>query len=406
MLKSITAFALLIALTGCAGIPTSGSSGVNLRYAPTEEIITANPPPISLDVKDERSVVTSGQKSSSFLGQCQDVNFHTDDLSPLSAHLKNDLSKELRTLGFEAQGPGNIMRITVVIKEWQVDCSAFHHQDTITLIASDGKVLAQSDLQGTIPMEKSSLLKRPSIADQLSSAYGGFVDGLIRNDKKIIAALRPAGAHTTVNAPVVITSISHAAGPHQYIALFKGNAAVNNAQMSVTYSPCFLCSEVTDTPNIVYDQGGTAGIRWGFWGEIFGFAVELNTMHASNTNAPVSSQVYAGFQSIYLMPMARARFFKSDLTPNGELNLYGGLGLTDVIWGNVDIKTPGVTFSERPKGTGTVILFGASLNYSAYSFFLERRTTDITLSVDTYLGPKASVPINANSTVIGVGFNF
>jgi len=214
----------------------------------------------------------------------------------------------------------------------------------------------------------------------------------------------PANAETAVISNNPPTNIGH----EQYIGLFKGNARVANSNVTADYS-CLFCTSTSASASIQPDTGDTAGIRWGFWWEYFGYATEFVTTHINNTNSTNVPQMSVSYQSISFIPMLRVPFLMTESMPGGRLNLYGGFGLSDILSGNIDVTIPpNPPISGSAKGTaGTIVLVGVSLRFSKSMFFVEWRTTDIKLSSDNWApGNSATVPINTSETVAGAAYRF
>jgi len=194
----------------------------------------------------------------------------------------------------------------------------------------------------------------------------------------------------------------------QYIGLFKGNARAASSQVTATFS-CLFCTTTSASANIQPDKGDSGGIRWGFWWEYLGFAMEYVVTHMNNTNSTNVPQMSVGYQSVSFIPMARVPILKTESMPGGRLNLYGGFGFSDILSGNIDVTIPpNPPISGSAKGTaGTIVLLGISLRFPKSMFFVEWRAADLKLSSDNWApANSATVPINTNETVLGVAYRF
>jgi hypothetical protein len=189
-----------------------------------------------------------------------------------------------------------------------------------------------------------------------------------------------------------------------YVGVFGGGARYADAQVSATYQ-CILCSPVSASKNAAFSKGSVSGLRVGMWGETFGFATEFSTSQADSMMG--ANQVSARYESFTLMPMLRMPFFKTDATPGGHLNLYGGIGISNTSTGNISVSYPELprTVSGIPKGNGTTFLIGASWKLYRSIFFVEQRATDTSLTISD-IGDNGVVQINSKQTHIGAALRF
>lgn len=199
-------------------------------------------------------------------------------------------------------------------------------------------------------------------------------------------------------------------GPfEQYVAFIKGKPKTEDAQVSATYSSCLFCATTTANQTMSFDKGDLTGIRWAGWWKHFGFAAEWSYYHASNTGTPNMPQASFSYQALSMIPMLRVTAFPSEILPGGRLNLYGGIGLDQILPGTMDVSIPpNPPFSTGIKrGFGSIVLIGASLNFRKVLFLLEWRTTSTTLESENWgPGSSATIPVSTNGTIFGVAYRF
>lgn len=207
-------------------------------------------------------------------------------------------------------------------------------------------------------------------------------------------------------ALVCLAVFSGSACAEEYIALFGGKARTAGTTATATSSNpfCFFppCpGPVTSSNNVNFDRGNTSGIRYGFWGEHWGVAAEYSTTFAPHAFSPNNTSAEASYDAFSLIPMVRTSYFRSESMPEGRVDLYGGIGFSQIS-GRLWVSSPKVTVSGDTSGaTGILFLLGADVKYSKFSFFVELRKMETDLSV-SFLGNSASAQISTMATVGGV----
>ena len=167
---------------------------------------------------------------------------------------------------------------------------------------------------------------------------------------------------------------------------------------------CFIppCpGPVTSSNSVNFDRGNTSGIRYGLWGEHFGLAVEYSNTFVPHAFSPNNTVAEASYDAFSLIPMVRTSYFKSESMPEGRVDLYGGIGFSEIS-GRLSVNSPRVNVSGDTSGaTGILFLVGADVKYSMYSFFVELRKMETELGV-SFLGDSANAKISTTETVGGV----
>jgi hypothetical protein len=207
-----------------------------------------------------------------------------------------------------------------------------------------------------------------------------------------------------IEVPADETKSQPASAGEVFVAIFGGAARFADAQVTATYQ-CFFCSPVSASKSAQFSKGSVSGFRLGMWGETLGFATEFSTSSADSMMG--SDQVSVRYESFTFMPMLRVPFFKTDSMPSGHLSLYGGLGISRTMSGNISVSYPELprTVSGKPMGTGTTVMIGASWKFTRSILFVERRTTSTSLSFSD-IGDSGDVQVNATQTIIGAALRF
>jgi hypothetical protein len=174
------------ALLGCIG-----GDAVRLEHDPpviAEDAVLA---PIGLAVEDKREVVTRLQKESWYLGRTGDddlVNFHN---IPLAHQIRNDLVKELKSLGYDDVGDKEVRRIEIQVWDWTIDSARKrtlrYDLKVKVLDRVDGRVLTEVDLRDETPMAGDD---GNAIQASLNAVYAAVIRKLVRENTKVMAALK------------------------------------------------------------------------------------------------------------------------------------------------------------------------------------------------------------------------
>lgn len=256
--KNILLLAVVVTLSGCAG--------VNLHYEPVAGTNIGHRTPVLLSVTDQRKIVSSGEKTPSYLGRFGDLIVHTDDNAPLAGHLKQDLLQELRSLGFDELAAMDSRPITVTIQDWNTDGNYFWYEVTISVTSPEGNVLAQSVVKDRKALNGGVV----GITAGMPETYGEIIKALVRDNEEVYAALKTGMVSRKAEKPQDTEKAALAAETQspparkeieQYAGIFGGNAQVANAQVTATSNPCgiiFPCP-ATASQNLQFDKGNIGG---------------------------------------------------------------------------------------------------------------------------------------------------
>lgn len=182
---------------------------------------------------------------------------------------------------------------------------------------------------------------------------------------------------------------------------------------------CFILS--CTAPYSVSVQGDAsgsnlsmAGLRWGWWWNHLGLALEWDYL-SFNLDHPDGS-VSGSYSNLYVVPMLRSSFFKSPDWPGGRVDLYGGFGFT-LLRGmgsaTVTSRQPSVSQNldigsgDNATGSGSIALLGAGFRLSQVLVFIEGRSTNISMSGRRFLSSdEINVNINGRMAILGVSYVF
>lgn len=221
--------------------------------------------------------------------------------------------------------------------------------------------------------------------------------------------MSPPSSGATVSVPLVSDEKRETGrnkAREQYLALFGGPVSAGDTTATYNTSGFLFSGPTTTTANIRFNNASVIGVRWGIWGgdtyPYLGFAMELGTFQAdgvSDGTAAVPAKV--DYISFTLMPMVRARFFRTESMPNGHVNIYGGIAFSFVPSGSVSTSA----FNADLKGNGMGGLAGVLLRYASLDLFGEARSMSMNLDVDQ-LFSSGDLSMNTKETVFGVALRF
>jgi len=197
MSKNLLLFAALVAIAGCKTIQNLAQ--IPLAYAPSPQTFPglANKT-FSLDVKDVRLYVTSGNKSPSYLGIARSgLGIPHDVVNAkkvaLGAQLKADLRKELEAIGLVESPASGARRVVVRVHDWNADAlskARFTYDIELTVISAAGKQLAVNRAKGEEIFDAKFLDSGESLLQrQIPIYYAQIIRKLVRGDPMIILAL-------------------------------------------------------------------------------------------------------------------------------------------------------------------------------------------------------------------------
>jgi hypothetical protein len=192
----------------------------------------------------------------------------------------------------------------------------------------------------------------------------------------------------------------------QYLALFSGPASASDTTATYNSTGFLFSGPSTTTANIRFNNASVIGVRWGLWSAVkypfLGFAIELSSFQADGVSGgPAAVDASVDYIALSLIPMVRARFFRTESMPNGHVNIYAGVALSFVPSGSVSTNA----FYADLTGSGLGGLFGMSLRFSRLDLFAELRSMNMNLEVDQ-LFSSGDLTMSTKETVFGVALRF
>jgi len=193
MYREILLLSCALALCGCSSVR------IELEYAPEPAIVPALAgKAFSLAVTDQRHYVTSGPKAPKYLGHTKGslgvvYSYSTSDLAPLVEHVRNDLRRDLQSLGMveDDRAPG--VRLNVRLYEWNFDAGIrgrFWYDVQVAIDGEEGQPVANIVVKGERAIEGYwGDVARLKVKDEIPGFYQQFIRKLARENPELIAAL-------------------------------------------------------------------------------------------------------------------------------------------------------------------------------------------------------------------------
>jgi hypothetical protein len=203
--RSVTLLCAALLLSACVA-----GQHIDLRYQPQGQAVSTRLNAVALQVSDQRSYVTNGDKKPWYIGHYRAGFGNTFDVSTrdklaLAEELRADLQKELDGLGYGYLQPGQgkaPRTLEVEIRDWNFDAAIntrVWYELRATVRDAAGKVLAQDQIKKEEVVKGHFLTgAKSSMEKNLPLIYGKVLQELVRDNPKISAALRapPAAART------------------------------------------------------------------------------------------------------------------------------------------------------------------------------------------------------------------
>jgi hypothetical protein len=206
--------------------------------------------------------------------------------------------------------------------------------------------------------------------------------------------------------------------PTKFVDIYYGWASTDDSNVSASYeNPCFLfCTYDLQSAQrkVRFDSSNVFGIRIGGWLDGYpsiGLAADFSYLQA---RAP---GVTIWYVPISFVVLGRYGFLRTDALPEGRVQIYGGLMISEVI-GDIEVDfrpqmtTPvgGFTFDFNLAGG---LLLGAAWHFPSYALFSEFRMMNASLEYDVsgddalFGGSeKAKADLDTKQIVIGVSYKF
>jgi len=188
MFRGIVSLWLALALCGCLG-----GERVKLDAKSPPAPKSASLQPVAISVSDDREEVKSGEQKEWHLGEApgghgKELSNH--QLVPLHAQLRDDLSDELKSLGFDVVSENKVRRLEVSIREWRFDAATRvlrYRIEGEVRERDDGAVLAQSMLGDDVVIGGGN---DKATKNELKSVYVTVVHRVVRENPTVLSALQ------------------------------------------------------------------------------------------------------------------------------------------------------------------------------------------------------------------------
>lgn len=183
--------ALAASATGCV----AGQS-LSMDYVATMDAVAPGQAmPVVVMVADQRPYVVSGDKPPYYIGHYRagfgnpwDVT--TDDRKPLADIITVDLNEELEALGFETEGTGRTLSVT--INDWNFDGWQNGHlwyDIAIVLSTDDGTELYSGKIEDDVGVTGTISGIKGGMERDLPQIYRGAILKIIRDNAELMAVL-------------------------------------------------------------------------------------------------------------------------------------------------------------------------------------------------------------------------
>jgi uncharacterized lipoprotein YajG len=189
-----TLLTFLLLLSGCV----AGQS-IKMNYEPPTTTAKNLGVAVEIFSDDQRDFIISGDKQSNYIGHYRagfgntwDVT--TENKQPLAVNLRQDVARDLRSLGFDVveTGAGRLLKITIL--DWNFDTyinGKMWYQIQVEVESSHGKSLAAVDLKETVIINGSVWVgAKYAFERELPEIYKRIVKKIVRDTPEILLALK------------------------------------------------------------------------------------------------------------------------------------------------------------------------------------------------------------------------
>lgn len=154
---------------------------------------------VLVKVDDNRDFVRSGNKTPAYIGHYRaglgnpwDVN--TYQKKALAEIFREDLERELRSLGFNLGTEQSEKKVQVIIKDWNFDTymnGKIWYDIEVAVLAKDGQQLAIDKIKETKIIEGSVWVgAKYAFEEEVPKIYADIISRLVRQNSKILTALK------------------------------------------------------------------------------------------------------------------------------------------------------------------------------------------------------------------------
>lgn len=178
---------LLATLSGCVA-----HQAITLRHAPGSGPAVASAKSVSIDAKDSREFIVSGNKQPSYLGHFRAGFGNTWDVNnagkrALADQFRHDLTAELESHGVKVIASGE-RKMLVDIKDWNFDAyqnGKVWYEIAVSVAAADGTLLASIILKKENIVIRGSVMTGPAGAFKrdMPLLYSGIIKEILGNSE-------------------------------------------------------------------------------------------------------------------------------------------------------------------------------------------------------------------------------
>lgn len=199
-----------------------------------------------------------------------------------------------------------------------------------------------------------------------------------------------------------------------YISVFGGAARFSetSATFTDTQLVCILspCTTVTNVNGISLGDGFVYGIRTGIWFKYFGVAMEYISTDSASASSPLKNAGRVSYSTTAVTPMARLPLFTTDASPDGLINVYGGLAVSRDCT-KLTVYSPqfssAQTIDNCSSNSPAMLnpLIGIAYNHAQFSIFIEQRSVTSKIK-DSMLLSSGSADIHMKMSTVGMAYSF
>ena len=183
--RSVMLF-LAFALCGCMG-----GQAMWLSLPAPKAAKHARYGPVAVAVSDDRIEILHGQKTTSYLGDAPgDRGRDLLNPVPLRSQIDEDLTRELKSLGFQVAPSYDVPKLEVSIRDWWYDDEAGvqrYRLEVRVMDRTEGTLLARSTVQRNQVIGEYS---ESAVKKALSLIYVDVVHAVLRDNRQVLSALK------------------------------------------------------------------------------------------------------------------------------------------------------------------------------------------------------------------------
>jgi hypothetical protein len=250
-------------------------------------------------------------------------------------------------------------------------------------------------------------LRRRRLALALVLAVAG--PGLAAAQSAPMAVPGPADQAPAVPSAAPAVPVDPGTPSELYLALFFGSASFSDTTVTA-HRDLILSPTITVNEQASFEAHSSGSLRFGFWGgsraRYLGLAMDLGNLDASQAGSSTSGASIHG-ATLYLEPLLRLPLFATAWAPDGVLNVYAGLALGGLLWGDVSVTSPQlpVAVTGPARGFGIGLVGGFSIRLWNVVLLAEARATRLDLDFEQFF-EGGHVELDSRQLLVGAGWRF